>query len=141
MVCRLRRGAAGGCAPQPAAPACHDRGCAEISREILTEAGCRFLRARGFIFAAILARARKNPHAVALGRLGCKKGGPVRAAKLTAEERIESARKAGIASGKARLTSLTVKQRSAIARKAAFARWDSGGGAGEERSSSRRHVK
>lgn len=36
----------------------------------------------------------KNPHAVALGRLGGKKGGKARAAKLTAEERSEIARKA-----------------------------------------------
>ena len=70
-----------------------------------------------------MARARKNPHAVALGRLGGKKGGPARAAKLTPEQRSESARKAGQASGKARLLSLTAKQRSAIARKAALARW------------------
>ncbi len=66
---------------------------------------------------------RKNPHAVALGRLGGKKGGPARADKLTARERSESARKAGLGSGKARLTSLTAKQRSIIARKAAAARW------------------
>ena len=66
---------------------------------------------------------RKNPHAVALGRLGGKKGGPARAAKLTPEQRRESAQKAGLASGKARMTSLTAKQRSAIGRKAALARW------------------
>jgi len=36
----------------------------------------------------------KNPHAVALGRLGGKKGGKARAAKLTAKERSEIARKA-----------------------------------------------
>ena len=36
----------------------------------------------------------KNPHAVALGRLGGKKGGKARAAKLTPEKRIEIARKA-----------------------------------------------
>lgn len=36
----------------------------------------------------------KNPHAAALGRLGGKKGGPARAAKLTAERRQEIARKA-----------------------------------------------
>ena len=66
---------------------------------------------------------RKNPHAVALGRLGGKKGGPARAAKLTPEERSESGRKAGQASGKARLVSLTAQQRSTIARKAALARW------------------
>lgn len=34
----------------------------------------------------------KNPHAVALGRLGGKKGGKARAEKLTPEERKESAR-------------------------------------------------
>lgn len=39
----------------------------------------------------------KNPHAVALGRLGGKKGGKARAAKLTAEERREIARKAAAA--------------------------------------------
>jgi hypothetical protein len=37
---------------------------------------------------------RKNPAAVALGRKGGKKGGPARAAKMTAEERSDSARKA-----------------------------------------------
>lgn len=36
----------------------------------------------------------KNPAAVALGRLGGKKGGPARAAKLTPEQRKEIARKA-----------------------------------------------
>jgi len=36
----------------------------------------------------------KNPHAVALGKLGGQKGGPARAKKLSAEERKESARKA-----------------------------------------------
>ena len=35
--------------------------------------------------------------AVALGRLGGKKGGPARAKKLTAEQRRESARKAALA--------------------------------------------
>jgi hypothetical protein len=37
---------------------------------------------------------KKNPAAVLLGRKGGKKGGPARAAKLTANERSESARKA-----------------------------------------------
>jgi len=37
---------------------------------------------------------KKNPHAVALGKLGGSKGGKVRAAKLTAEQRSEIARKA-----------------------------------------------
>lgn len=36
----------------------------------------------------------KNPHAVALGRLGGLKGGKARTAKLTPEERKEIARKA-----------------------------------------------
>jgi len=36
----------------------------------------------------------KNPHAVALGRLGGMKGGKARAAKLTAEQRREIARRA-----------------------------------------------
>jgi len=36
----------------------------------------------------------KNPHAAALGRLGGKKGGPARAAKLTPEQRKEIAKKA-----------------------------------------------
>ena len=36
----------------------------------------------------------KNPAAVELGRLGGLKGGKARAAKLTPEERSESARKA-----------------------------------------------
>jgi hypothetical protein len=36
----------------------------------------------------------KNPAAVALGRLGGKKGGAARAAKLTPEQRSEAARKA-----------------------------------------------
>lgn len=37
---------------------------------------------------------KKNPHAVALGRRGGKKGGPARAKKLSAERRKEIARKA-----------------------------------------------
>jgi hypothetical protein len=39
----------------------------------------------------------KNLHAAALGRLGGLKGGPARAARLTARERRESARKAALA--------------------------------------------
>jgi len=40
---------------------------------------------------------KKNPHAVALGRLGGLKGGKARTAKLTAEERHALARKAVLA--------------------------------------------
>ena len=39
----------------------------------------------------------KNPAAVALGRLGGKKGGPARAKKLSAKRRQEIARKAAAA--------------------------------------------
>jgi hypothetical protein len=39
----------------------------------------------------------KNPNAIALGRLGGKKGGPARAAKLTPERRSEIAKKAAAA--------------------------------------------
>jgi hypothetical protein len=39
----------------------------------------------------------KNPAAVALGRLGGKKGGKARAAKLTSERRSEIARNAAVA--------------------------------------------
>ena len=39
----------------------------------------------------------KNPHAVALGRLGGKKGGKARAAKLTPDQRKEIATKAAAA--------------------------------------------
>jgi hypothetical protein len=45
---------------------------------------------------------KKNPHAVALGRRGGKKGGPARAAKLTPEERRAIARKAAQARWNAR---------------------------------------
>jgi len=40
---------------------------------------------------------KKNPHAVALGRLGGLKGGKARTARLTAEQRRELARKAVLA--------------------------------------------
>jgi hypothetical protein len=40
---------------------------------------------------------RKNPHAVALGKLGGSKGGKIRAAKLTSEERSKIARNAVLA--------------------------------------------
>lgn len=39
----------------------------------------------------------KNPAAVALGKLGGLKGGPARAAKLTAKRKTEIAKKAAIA--------------------------------------------
>jgi len=42
-------------------------------------------------------KSEKNPAAVALGRLGGKKGGKARAAKLTAKQRAEIAAKAAAA--------------------------------------------
>jgi hypothetical protein len=44
-----------------------------------------------------MAKRVKNPHAVALGKKGGKKGGPARAKKLSAERRSEIARKAVLA--------------------------------------------
>jgi hypothetical protein len=46
---------------------------------------------------------QKNPAAVALGKLGGKKGGKARAAKLTAEERTAIAKKAAAAHWKTSL--------------------------------------
>jgi hypothetical protein len=40
---------------------------------------------------------KKNPHAVALGKMGGSKGGKRRAAKMSPEERSASARKAALA--------------------------------------------
>lgn len=62
---------------------------------------------------------RKNPAAVALGRLGGKKGGKARAAALSPEQRRDSAKKAA----EARSKKLSGKRRAEIARKAAAARW------------------
>jgi hypothetical protein len=44
-----------------------------------------------------VAKKRKNPYAVALGRKGGRKGGPARAANMTPQERSESARNAVMA--------------------------------------------
>jgi hypothetical protein len=63
---------------------------------------------------------RKNPHAVALGRLGGKRTAEI----LTPEEKSRIGRVAGKVGGKARAAKLSKEQRSAIARKAAAARWD-----------------
>ena len=61
----------------------------------------------------------KNPHAVALGRLGGRRTAEV----LSDEEQEEIARKAGKVGGRARADKLSSKRRSEIARKAAAARW------------------
>jgi hypothetical protein len=44
-----------------------------------------------------MATLEKNPHAMALGKMGSSKGGKTRAARLTSEERSASARKAAFA--------------------------------------------
>jgi hypothetical protein len=62
---------------------------------------------------------KKNPHAVALGRLG----GLARAKKLTPEQIAATASKAGQAGGAARAASLTAEERRAIAQRAAAQRW------------------
>ncbi len=66
---------------------------------------------------------KKNPAAVALGRLGWKLGGLAKMSKMSPEERAEFASKGGKVGGKARAAKLTKKQRSEIARKAAETRW------------------
>ena len=43
------------------------------------------------------AKSKKNPAAVALGRLGGLKGGPARTASMTAAQRKAAARKAALA--------------------------------------------
>jgi hypothetical protein len=45
-------------------------------------------------YLSLVPKKRKNPHAVALSRLGAKKGGEARAAKLSAERKAEIARRA-----------------------------------------------
>jgi hypothetical protein len=58
---------------------------------------------------------RKNPAAVALGKL--------RAASMTPAARSEISRMGGLKGGRARAKKLTKAQRKAIAKKAAEARW------------------
>jgi len=62
---------------------------------------------------------KKNPHAVALGRLGGLVGGPARAKALGAKRRQEIATRAGLA----RTTALSPRERAGLARLAARARW------------------
>ena len=66
---------------------------------------------------------KKNPAAVALGRLGGKVGGRSRMEQMSADQRAEFASSGGKAGGKARAQKLSQKRRSDIARKAAVARW------------------
>jgi hypothetical protein len=64
-------------------------------------------------------RKGKNPHAVALGRLGGKR----RAEVLTTEERRDIGTQGGLVGGRARADSLSNARRSEIAKKAAETRW------------------
>jgi hypothetical protein len=66
---------------------------------------------------------KKNPHAVALGRLGGLKGGIKRAENLTDAELSAIGRLGGNKGGPARAAALTPAKRRAIAIKAAAARW------------------
>jgi hypothetical protein len=66
---------------------------------------------------------KKNPAAVALGKLGGKKGGKARMESMTAEEREEFARAGGQAGGKARAEKLSPARRKEIAKAAIAARW------------------
>jgi hypothetical protein len=61
----------------------------------------------------------KNPHAVALGRLGGAKGGLARAKSLSPRRRSEIAKRAGVARARA----LSAAERRDLARRAAAARW------------------
>ena len=66
---------------------------------------------------------KKNPHAVALGKLGGAKGGRTRAENLTPERLSDIARMGGKAGGVARAKALSPRRRREIARTAAQARW------------------
>jgi hypothetical protein len=78
---------------------------------------------------------KKNPAAVALGKLRARKvsaerqreiasmGGRARAEAISEEELNRIVTKAGKSGGKARAAKLTKEQRSETARKAAVARW------------------
>ena len=61
----------------------------------------------------------KNPHAVALGRLGGTKGGPARAKALSARRRSQIAKRGAAA----RARSMSANERRELARRAAAARW------------------
>jgi hypothetical protein len=64
-------------------------------------------------------RKAKNPHAVALGKLGGKR----RAEVLSADQRRDIGIQGGLAGGPARANALSKTRRSEIAKKAAEARW------------------
>ena len=58
---------------------------------------CKLPAHLAYLWSDSMPKKTKNPHAVALGRLGGLKGGKARTSKLTAEERRDLARKAVLA--------------------------------------------
>jgi hypothetical protein len=80
---------------------------------------------------------KKNPNAVALGRLGGKKGGIARAAVLSDGEKSKIGRMGGKVGGKARAASLSPARRTEIAKKAAAARVAKKRAAGAEQGADR----
>ena len=64
-------------------------------------------------------RKPKNPHAVALGKLGGKR----RAEVLSADQRRDIGIQGGLVGGRARASALSKARRSEIAKKAAEVRW------------------
>ncbi len=75
---------------------------------------------RALCYASVGMAEKKNPHAVALGRLG---GRAAMDAK-TPKELEEFARSGGKVGGRKRADSLSAARRSEIAQKAARVRWD-----------------
>jgi len=76
------------------------------------------IKSEGVVMVFFLKMA-KNPHAMALGRLG----GKARAKNLSKKELVAISEKAGRVGGQARAAKLTAGKRKAIARAAAAARW------------------
>ncbi len=74
---------------------CQTTSIRERSRTVKRQSELEY--ARPLPYTTRVAKKRKNPAAVALGRKGGKKGGPARAASMTPKERSESARKAVLA--------------------------------------------
>jgi hypothetical protein len=67
-----------------------------LARAWMSSLQLRFWEYSGIRATGFMAK-EKNPHAVALSKLGAKKGGKARAAALSAESRRDIARKASLA--------------------------------------------
>ena len=67
-----------------------------LARAWMSSSQLRFFLQSGITATRSMVK-EKNPHAVALAKLGAKKGGKARAAALSAERRREIARKASLA--------------------------------------------